>query len=63
MPDPLPRRHGMSLHKLDQIPQIPIQVFEHRGLAIIRGYGFAHELNAPLRHLPVIPFKIVGAEE
>lgn len=52
----------LFLH-LQQIPQIAVQIFEHRNHPIRLFFRLADELDALRDHLVVISPKIVGVDE
>lgn len=54
---------SLPLIWLDEIPQIPIQIFKDSYRAVGGVLGFPNEAYSGLEHLIVVAPKVIGAEE
>jgi hypothetical protein len=53
----------MGRARLHEIPEIPIEIFEHSDRSIRRDRWLAHELDADFDHPSIISPEVIGVEK
>lgn len=55
--------HAVARDKLNQVPEITVQIFENSDGTVIGGLRFPDEPDTLCDHVPVVSLKVVRAEK
>jgi hypothetical protein len=53
----------LTLHELDQIPAVPVQIFKHSDYSVFGRFRLPYEIDVEGKHFLVVPPKIIGAKK